>query len=72
MSLVKITYQLAMLISTKISNVALATQSPCAQSADKPYGLSKGSSAANALTDKRHTLSKRSLRWIRIKNMDIS
>ena len=45
-SLVKITYQLDMLISTKISNVALATQSPCAQTADKPYGLSKVSSAA--------------------------
>jgi hypothetical protein len=63
------TYQLAILISTKISNVALATQSPCAQTADKPYGLSKVSSAAYALVDKKYALSAISHRWIRIEYM---
>ena len=39
-NLVKITYQLPTLMSTKISSVILATASPCAHSAPRPYGLS--------------------------------
>src|SRR5436853_444814 len=39
-SLVTRMYQLPMLMITRMISVPLATKSPCAHSADRPYGLS--------------------------------